>query len=367
MRIVDIEVSPISLPMKQPLRMAMATVSNRTSILVRVTADNGAIGLGEAVVAPYFTGETLVSATHLIRDMIAPSMIDRDPGDIDALRQLMSNIAVGNQAGKCAMEMALHDLMARIQGIPLYERYGGRVRVDVPTIWHVSGTEPREMATSAASAVEESGYTIVKVKVGDDVDTDIAKTTSVRGAVGPDVRIVADANQGFDVESALRFSTGVAELDIAFLEQPVHASDMIGMAVVNGGPVPVAGDEGVFDAAQLESHVALEAIDVVVVKPMKSAGPLGTREVLDAADKSGIGIHFAGMPGQSSIGAAHALHLASAAPTLRFGAGICPYYLEADIVTEPISVSAGHLRAPSGAGIGVDLDEDALDRYTVRL
>ena len=204
--------------------------------------------------------------------------------------------------------------------------------------------------------------TIVKVKLGGDVENDVAKVDAVREAVGADVMILADANQGWDVPSAVRFSRAIADLGVAFIEQPVHYSNVIGMAAANRAPVPIAADEGVFDAAALTLHTRLDAVSAVVVKLMKSAGP-----AVPGAHASGIGIHFAGMPGQSSIGAAHAVHLASAIPTLVFGAGICPYYLEADIVDEPLTATNGALRAPESDGIGLDLDEAMLARFVVDL
>ncbi len=364
MKIARIEVFPLSLPLQRPLRMAIATVSERTTIVVRVRTDDGLTGLGESAIATYFTGETLASAHHLISDIIGPELTGKDPRELVAIRTAMAGMAVGNHAARGAVEMALHDLVARSAGVPLVDWYGGRTRVDVPTIWHVSGAEPAMLADSAAAAVDD-GYSIVKVKVGGDVENDVAKVEAVREAVGGDVTILADANQGWDAPSAVRFSRAIADLGVAFIEQPVHHSDVFGMAVANRGPVPVAADEGVFEAAALALHLRLDAVSAVVVKLMKSAGPIGARELIAVADASGIGIHFAGMPGQSSIGAAHAVHLASAIPELAFGAGICPYYLGADIVDDPLIATNGMLRAPESPGLGIDLDEASIARFAV--
>jgi L-alanine-DL-glutamate epimerase-like enolase superfamily enzyme len=215
--------------------------------------------------------------------------------------------------------------------------------------------------------VHDEGFRLVKVKVGGDVDVDIAKVKAVREAIGPDVMLLPDANQGWDVTSALRFCHGVANCRPDFLEQPVLESDILGMAKVNAGPVPIAGDEGVFDAASLRTHIELGAVSAVVAKLMKAAGPLGAREVFAVADAAGLGVHLAGMAGQTSIGAAHAAHLAMAVPNLRYGAGICPYYLEGDIVTEPFKAINGMLHPTDLPGLGLDLDEESVDRFLVDL
>jgi L-alanine-DL-glutamate epimerase-like enolase superfamily enzyme len=365
MKIARVEAIPVAIPLARPLRMAVATVHERTCIVVRVTTDDGIVGIGESVVAVYFSGETLASSADLVNGAFAPVLVGRDPTELHALRRLMRSIAVHNNGARAAVEMALHDVVAQSAGIPLFQFYGGRARDEVPTIWHVSGGDPQSNAEDAARAVHEDGYRIVKVKVGKDVDVDIAKVRAVREAVGDDVLLLPDANQGWDVLDALRFCRGIADTDPGFVEQPVPADDLFGMVEVNRGPVPIAGDEAVFDARALRTHLQVGAVSAVVAKLMKAAGPIGVREVFAVADAAGIGVHFAGMAGQSSIGAAHAAHLALAVPNLVYGAGICPYYLEADVVTERFEAVSGALHPPEAPGLGLQLDEDALRRFRV--
>ena len=367
MKIERIDVFPVAVPLAKPLKMAVATVHERTCIVVRIVTDDGIEGLGEAVVALYFSGESLASSAFLIREVFAPVLVGMDPRDLYVLRRLMRRIAIHNNAARAAVEMALVDIVARSAGVPLFQYYGGRSRDAVPTIWHVSGGDPASNAEDAARAVHEDGFRLVKVKVGRDVDIDIAKVAAVREAIGPDVMLLPDANQGWDVTSALRFCHGVAEYEPDFLEQPVIESDILGMAKVNAGPVPIAGDEGVFDAASLRTHIELGAVSAVVTKLMKAAGPLGVREVFAVADAAGIGVHFAGMAGQTSIGAAHAAHLAMAVPNLKYGSGICPYYLEGDVVTEPFKAIDGMLHPPEKPGLGLSLDEESVGRFLVDL
>lgn len=367
MKIERVDVFPVSVPLYKPLKMAVATVHERTCIVVRITTDDGVVGLGEAVVTLYFSGESLASSAYLIRDVFGPLLVGRDPTDLYAIRKLMRKIAVHNNGARAAVEMALHDITAKAAGMPLFQFYGGRSREAVPTIWHVSGGDPASNAEDAARAVREEGYRLVKVKVGGDVDVDIAKVHAVREAVGSEVMLLPDANQGWDVPDALRFCHGIAGTNPGFLEQPVPAHDILGMTQVNAGPVPIAGDEGVFDAAALRLHLQLGAVSAVVAKLMKGAGPIGVREVMAVADSAGIGVHFAGMAGQTSIGAAHAAHLALAVPNLKYGSGICPYYLKGDLVTEPFRAVQGMLHPPEKPGLGLDLDEDSVNRFLVDL
>lgn len=365
MKVAKIEAIPLSLPVRRPLKMAVATVNIRTCILVRITTDEGLVGLGESVLARYFTGESHASAVDLIHNEFAPVLSGRDPGDFRAIRQLMRRITVYNHGARAAVEMALLDLLAQAAGVPLYRLYGGASRQSVPTIWHVSGGTPEEMAGEAAAAVAE-GYPLVKVKVGKDVDADLAATYAVREAIGPDVMLLPDANQGWDVAAASRYLREVAAARPDFVEQPLPRWDLAGMArLVASSPVVVAGDEGIFDANDLSTYLHFQATGAVVAKLMKAAGPVGVQEVFAVADAAGIGVHFAGMAGQTSISAAHGAHLALAVPNLRFGSGISPQYLADDVATERFLPVAGHFLPSERPGVGVDIDEEKLARYRV--
>lgn len=367
MQITAVEAIPVSVPVRTPLKMAVATVYERTCIVVRMITDAGVVGLGESVLARYFSGESHASAVDLIDNVFAPVLVGRDPRETGEIRRLMGAITVFNNGARAAVEMALHDAVAREQGIPLYELYGGRARPAVPTIWHVSGDDPAAMATEAKQAAAD-GYPLVKVKVGHEVEADLAAVFAVREAVGDDVQLLLDANQGWTVADAVRFAKEVLPAFPGFIEQPVHRNDVIGMAEVNrASDVVIAGDEGVFDADALRLHLDLGAVGAVVAKLMKAAGPIGIQEVFAVADEAGIGVHFAGMAGQTSVGAAHAAHLALAVPNLVYGSGIAPHYLAADIVTEPFRPVSGHLHPGDDPGIGLELDSEAVERYRVAL
>lgn len=277
----------------------------------------------------------------------------------------MRQVTPRGNGARAAVEMALLDIAAKVAGMPLYRFYGGRTRESVPTIWHVSGGTPEAMAAEASEAVA-AGYPLIKVKVGNDVDHDIQATYAVRKAIGDHVVLLPDANQGWDTADALRYLRAVAGAQPAFVEQPVHRDDMAAMAtLVAQSPVPVAGDEGIFDARQLRSYLAMDAVGAVVAKLMKAAGPIGVRELVAVADAAGLGVHVAGMAGQTSISAAHGAHLALALPRLRYGSGISPQYLADDICTERFLPINGHLHPSDLPGCGVTIDDNKLQKFWI--
>ena len=365
MLIEQIEAVPIEVPVLRPLKMAVATVTVRTCIVVRVRTDDGLTGVGESVVTRYFTGESLASAHDLITNAYADVLVGMSPRDVEEIAVLMRKISVYNPGARAAVEMALHDIVAQADGLPLYEYYGGKHRPSVPTVWHTSGDSPEAMAEEAAGAVAE-GFPYVKLKVGGDVDKNLTSTYAVREAIGPDVMLLPDANQGWNMEDALRYLEGVADAQPGFVEQPIHRDDIAGMAELNRvSPVLVAGDEGIFNAEDLANYIAFDAVGAVVTKLMKSAGPIGMRKVIELADQADLGVHFAGMAGQTSISAAHAAHQAMATPNLRFGAGISPHYLADDICTDRFMPINGHLHPSSAPGGGVTIDEAKLSKFRI--
>lgn len=366
MRIITVDAIPIAVPLRAPLKMAVATVSRRSSIVVRLRTDDGLEGVGDGVLAMYFTGETLASAVHLVRDVWSSLLIGANPFDISAIGRDLDRVAIGNSATRSAVEIALYDLIGRALNTPLHDLLGGRMRTSIPTIWHVSSGDLETDASSAAGAVN-TGFQLVKVKVAmASVSEDVTRVRAVRQAVGDDVALLLDANQGWSPDEAIRFARLVHDVNPGFIEQPVPRSDVAGMArVCRASPVPIAGDEGIFTARDLYSYLRAGATGAVVLKLIKAGGVIGAAQLAGLAQAAGIGVHFAGMPGETSISAAAAVHLASALPELRFGSGIAAHYLMHDIVTDPLTVVDGAYVPPSGPGLGVDISQEALDRFRV--
>lgn len=366
MKITEVEPIPIAVPVRKPLKMAVATVNTRTCILVRLHTDDGTSGIGEGVIAPYFTGETVVSAVHLIREVYAPLLRDVDPGDLQAVGRQLDRAAVANSAARSAVEIALYDLVARSLSVPLYRLFGGIVRGSIPTIWHVSGGEPEADGREAAAAAAD-GYRLVKVKVGtQQISRDVASVEAVREAVGEDVELLLDANQGWSVDKAIRFARRVEPSDPLLIEQPVHRDDVSGLAEVRRSTrFPVVADEAVFGARGLYTCLRAEAVDGVVAKLIKAGGLAGVRRLTELAETAGIGVHFAGMAGETSVAAAAAVHLAVTLPELRFGGGMGPQYLADDVVTSPLQPVNGHLTPPDEPGLGLELSDEAIERFRV--
>ena len=361
-KIADVEAIPIGVPLPRPLRMSFVTVERRESILVRVRTEDGTEGVGDAMTVPYFTGETALGARTLIRDVFAPALIGLDPLNLAAAVGRLEAAAVGNPAARAAVDGALHDLAGKLLGVPVSTLLGGRCRDRVEASWHVSNMEPDADAREAAGAVAR-GFRILKIKVGAaDPRRDLDGLRAIREAVGQDARLYVDANQAWRPDQAIRFIRRAEEYGIELIEQPVARWDLAGMATVaRAVDAAVAPDEGVWSAEELLTYARHDAATAVVAKLIKSGGLVGLRRLIAVAEAANVGLYLAAMPGETSVSAAAAIHLASATRRLPFGTAIAPHYIDHDVVREPIRPSDGAFTPSDRPGLGVELDPAAIE------
>ena len=205
-------------------------------LLVRIRTDQGIVGLGEACPFPPITGETQATnaaAAASIRDMI----VGKDPLAIDALLREIGPIVHSNPSAVAAFDMALHDILGKVAGLPLFRLLGGTKNVFETDI--TTSLDTLEKMTAEAKGYADKGYKTLKVKVGLDPDEDYSHIAAIRAAVGPKVAIRIDANQGWTVPQAIYALRKMAPLAIEFCEQPVLASDTAGLrAVRSRAPSP---------------------------------------------------------------------------------------------------------------------------------
>ncbi len=233
---------------------------------------------------------------------------------------LVARAVVGNAGAKAAADVALHDLAARTAGVTLAEHLAtyagvgavvaGGVRGVVPTDVTLAAGSIEELAEAARARVAE-GFGVLKLKVGTDAATDVDRVRAVRDAVGPDVVLRLDANQGWDAVTAVRAVRAMedAGLGVALVEQPVPARDLEGLAHVTAHvATPVMADESLLDLHDLVSLLRLHAVDLVNVKLAKCGGLTPALELLDVAARHGLGTMVGSMmESHVGVGAAAAL------------------------------------------------------------
>ena len=273
MKITQVKLGRISTPLRVPFKTALRTVSSVEDVIVELHTDTGAVGYGEAPPTGVITGDTTGAIIGAIRDHIAPAILGRGLDEFEDLTAAVQKALVHNTSAKAAVDMALWDLLGQKYSAPVYRMLGG-ARSNIVTDITISVNPPEEMARDARTAIQRS-YDCLKVKVGIDPELDVARLAAVREAVGKDVKLRIDANQGWTPKEAVRILNGMQErgLDLEFVEQPVKAHDFDGLKyVTERSYVPVLADESVFSPQDALTIMQMGAADLVNIKLMKCGG-----------------------------------------------------------------------------------------------
>ena len=289
MKITEVRLGLISVPLRVPFKTALRSVSSVEDVIVEIHTDTGAVGYGEAPPTGVITGDTTGAIIGAIRDHIAKTIIGRDVDDFEDLMIALNACIQKNTSAKAAVDMALWDLYGQLYKIPVYKLMGGSKKSIVTDIT-ISVNDPEEMVRDALNAIDR-GYDCLKVKVGIDPELDVARLAAVREAVGKEVRIRIDANQAWNAKQAVRILDQMQEkgLDIEFVEQPVPAADLEGMQyVTRNASVPVLADESVFSPADALRIMQTGAADFVNIKLMKCGGITNALRIASAAEVYGV-------------------------------------------------------------------------------
>lgn len=311
-RIVDVRTDRLSARLHTPFVTALRRTDTTDTVVVRVTDGDGVTGWGEAPQVWQVTGESLAGAEACVAGPLAAVVIGCDPDDLAETCRAVRAAVAANHGAKAAVDVALHDLAARRAGLSL-PRFLGSGRLTTATDVTLAAGEAEALGGAAAARVAD-GFGALKVKVGTDAGTDVARVAAVRAAAGPDVAIRLDANQGWTPREAVRVIGALedAGLGVELVEQPVRAEDLAGLAwVTDRVNTPVMADESVFGVRDLVEVIRRRAADLVNVKPAKCGGLSVGRTLLDLAHAHGMGtIVGSMMESQLGIGAAASLALA---------------------------------------------------------
>jgi muconate cycloisomerase len=333
---------------------------------VRIEADDGCVGWGEAPSAPTMTGETVASMTAAVEHM-APMLMGRPADDFAGVSAVMALQMYGNTGAKAAIEIALLDLVGRATVRPVHAVLGAQMRNRMPVLAVIGSTD--EVADlREAQDRWRAGYRAFKIKVGlGSPEHDAARTRTIcrmLKAAGDACLVSADANQGWSVEQALRYVAAANDCNLDFFEQPVHAHDLAGMArVAAASRIPIGADEGIHSQDDIERHHARKAAAGVSLKAIKLGGLRAVLEACRLCDSLGMNVNISCKTGESSVASAAAVHLASVAPGLAWGLTVTSHGLAEDVVDEPLRVENGHVEVSDRPGLGIEVDERRVRRW----
>ncbi|HEX9462616.1 MAG TPA: enolase C-terminal domain-like protein [Alphaproteobacteria bacterium] len=362
------EAMAVDLPLQTPInlsgRLKLATAE---IVVVRIEAADGTTGWGECASAPAMTGDVIDGMLTAIDDFIAPVLIHRDLRRFDEAIEAVGRAVARNSAAKAAVDLALHDLVGKVLGVPVCEMLGGARRERVAAMWML-GNATVEGDVAEAAAKCRAGSHVFKLKVGTKaVEADIEAARGVRAAIGPDAILSVDANATWSEAQALRFAQATRDLALLNLEQPLPADDLDGMArIAAAAGAPVCADEGIRALADLDTHAARRAAQGASLKPLKLGGLAGARRAAERCAALGLKVNLADKVGESSLATAGLLQLAAAVPTLDWNVTPTNHYLADDIVPGGLAPRDGAFDILQTPGLGVTVDAAQIERYRRR-
>lgn len=289
MIIKNIEIFEISVPLVTPFKTALRIVEAVNDIVVKITSDAGEIGYGEAAPTAVITGETKESIQSAILNYIKPSIIGMEIDNLEGLMERINSCILKNTSAKAAVDMAIYDLYAKKLNSPLYRILGG-YKKEITTDITISVNEIDEMVQDSLKAVNE-GFNILKVKVGKEGEKDIERISEIRKAVGKNVILRVDANQGWTSKQAVKIISTLEDkdLNIELVEQPVKYWDLEGMKYVTQNTcTKILADESVFSPQDAVKIIQEKAADLINIKLMKTGGIFNALKICDIAEVYGV-------------------------------------------------------------------------------
>ncbi len=360
-----VDAIPVALPLKTPMRMAGITIANAENLLVRIEAADGTVGWGEAASAPTMTGDTQGGLVAAVRDHLAPPLIGQDARGWPELRKQLHRALMGNTGAHSAVEMAVLDLLGRADGKRLIDLAGRVRRKAVRPMW-LLGNKTAAEDIAEAHVREREGFRFFKLKIEvKPLKQEIATTFAVREAF-PNTPLCADANCGLSRADARRYIEATRKVKLMFVEQPIGHDDVEGVRMLaRGRGVPIGIDEGIHAVRDIETFAKAGA-GGVSLKLIKLGGMAAALEAAGLCRRLGLSVNIAAKIAESSVSSAAALHLACGVPNVDWGVSLTHFYLAEDIVKLPLPIADGLVALPEGAGLGVDVDERAVERFRVR-
>src|ERR1035438_9603327 len=332
----------------------------RPSVFVKITCEDGTFGWGQSVPLPTWSYETLESATSALRSYLGPALIGKSAGDIEGAHRIMNrtiaaSFSTGMPIAKAGLDLALHDIAGKAAGKSLAELWGRKPLERIPLSWTVNVKAIEEVEPLMAEG-RKRGYRHFNIKVAPEPKFDLALAKEVR-RLAPDGFLWADGNGGYDTDTALTVAPKLRDAGVNVLEQPVAPNNLSGLgALKKQGALPIILDEGVVSLTDLEEFDKLHLLDGVAMKPARTAGLFDARRQVSYLEEHKLMFLGSGLTDPDvSLGASLVLF---GAYGLKYPAALNgPQFLAGSFLKRPLQVEGGTLGVPSGAGLGVEVDE----------
>lgn len=366
-RIASIEVFPMTYPMVGRFKFfegPEGTPTGRSTVMVKLTTEDGTVGWGQSVPIPKWSYETRETVTNTLRNYIIPELLGHNVYDITGAHRIMEaniapSFATGQPMAKAGVDIALHDAVGKLLGEPLATIWGRNPGGRLVMSWTANPVSLDDLDPLLEDGISR-GYKHVNIKVGPDPAFDVELARRVRAAL-PDGFLWADANGGYDTASALKAAPLLADVGVDILEQPLPSNRLTGYRDLRKqGALPILMDEGLTSPATMMEMIRLDLMDGIAMKPARCGGLHPAKRQYEMAQDAGLMIVGSGLTDPDvSLAATLALYGAFeySLPAALNG----PQFMDVSVLRSPLEVASdGTIEVPVGPGLGVEVDESRM-------
>lgn len=362
MKIDRIEFYHASLKLRKPFITSLGYRDHANNVIVRIRTDQGLDGWGECSPYPPINGET-VETCFIIGKLLAEQLIGLDASQPGAISAAMDKTIYGNTSVKSAIDIAVYDLAAKAKGQPLYAYLGGSIHKKIFTDYTVSVSEIDDMVANAME-VHERGFPVIKVKLGNHGPKDVQRIKAIREAVGYEIGIRIDANQGWKVKEAIETLQALEPYQIQYCEEPISRHEYPRLKKVRKlSPIPIMADESVYDHHDAEKLIKMDLCDMINIKLGKSSGLYKAQKIIQKAEKAGIPMQIGGFLESRILFTANC-HLAHTSDLVQYFDFDSPLFMEEDPIEGGMEYQSDwEIKLPDAPGLGLSVSENRLASF----
>ena len=358
-KIKTISIYKLSIELKKPFIISLGPITHAENIIVKITSEKGLVGFGEC--SPFMTinGENQDTA-FIVGQLLAKKLKGKNINEAQTNLDAMNEVIYGNSSIKSAFDIAMLDVSAQEAGMPLYKYLGGKKNKKIITDYTVSLGSAEQMAADAL-LIKENGFKVIKVKLGTTFKEDVERIKAIREAIGKKIDLRIDANQGWDVHTAIKVLNALEKYNIQYCEEPIARWDYMSLKKVkNRSRIPVMADESCCDHHDAERLIALKSCDMFNLKLGKSSGITNALKIIRLAEKAGMYMQVGGFM-ESKIGMTANAHLSLTSRNIRYYDFDTPLMFAGDPVTGGIEYKEnGLVEVPETPGLGASISEETL-------
>jgi L-Ala-D/L-Glu epimerase len=359
--IQQVELYKLSIPLIEPFTTSLGTDYSAENVLVKIITAEGITGFGEC--SPYMpiNGESQ-DTCFIVGQYFAKALKGKDPLQMEDCIKLMDTIIYGNSSIKSAFDIALYDIASQHAGLPLYKFIGGENNKTIITDYTVSVGEPQQMAADAVK-IKAAGYPAIKIKLGKNGKTDVLRIKTIREAVGNEIPLRIDANQGWAVDEAIETLQALAVYDIQHCEEPIARWNFMRLPEIKkASPIPIMADESCGDEHDAERLIQLKACDYFNIKLGKSGGIFKALKMARMAEAANIHLQVGAML-ESRLAMTAFAHYALCSPMIvHFDFDTALMFKEDPVTGGIVYEKNGVVKVPEVVGLGATIDEGWLGK-----